>query len=79
MTDHKEASVAWATWLGLTAAGFAVLETLGYRFHGLQGTLSGTIRRWLGIHPRRKGRRLLGMLFALGLAWFAGHILDGDD
>lgn len=79
MTDEKEASLIWATWLLLTAAGFGVLETWAYRQHREGLTLSGTLRRWIRIHPRRRGRRLLGMLFALGLAWFAGHILDGDD
>lgn len=79
MNDEKEASLIWGTWLALVAAGFAGLETWAYREHREGLTLSGTLRRWLGIHPRRKGRRLLGILFTLLLAWFAGHILDGDD
>ncbi|MBP2331238.1 hypothetical protein JOF56_011623 [Kibdelosporangium banguiense] len=70
--------VVWGSVLGTFAVGFAVFETLGLkaRNRGEQsGTLTATIRRWLGIDPQAPRRWWLGSLFGAFLAWFFVHIL----
>ncbi|WP_134667856.1 hypothetical protein [Amycolatopsis sp. CFH S0078] len=70
----------WAGWLAGTLGAFAVLEAraLKARAPGKpSGTLTATMRRWLGLKPRRARRFLLAPLFAgfLGYLWL--HFLHG--
>lgn len=69
---------AWITWLAVTAGSFTILETLALATN-IQGTLSLTLRRWLGIDPPRRWRRITIPAFASALilfvAWFLPHIL----
>jgi hypothetical protein len=63
----------WAAFLFVGTAGFVVLELRGASEPG--GTLSGTLRRWLGISPPAERRWVFGGLFIALLAWFGIHIL----
>jgi hypothetical protein len=63
----------WGAFLLVGITGFVVLELRGTAEPG--GTLSGTLRRWLGIRPPAERRWILGGLFLALLAWFGVHIL----
>lgn len=69
---------AWITWLAVTAGSFTILETIALATN-INGTLSLTLRRWLGIDPPRRWRRITIPAFAatviLFVAWFLPHIL----
>jgi hypothetical protein len=67
----------WGVWLAAAGLTFAHLERKAFRQNAIEKTLSATLRRWLGIYPRRKGSRLTGMGFLLALGWIAAHIMDG--
>ena len=72
-------AVAWIIWAGLALGGFFLLEFTAIGEHHMERTLSENIRRWLGIYPVRRWRRLGGLLFAgiLGtlVTVFIWHIL----
>lgn len=68
----------WALWLATTTVWFTALELPAVAQKRDPDTLSATLRHWLGIHPERRGHRILGILFCLALGWFASHILDPD-
>lgn len=63
--------IAWA--LGIIA--FAMLDlALAKGTPKAEGTLTATLRRWLGIQPKRWWRPI-GMVIAGGFSvWFFGHI-----
>lgn len=69
----------WAAWLALTAASFAVLETIGLWTTADGDTLSEATRYWLGIDPVAPWRPLGIAGFSLLLlgftAWFYPHIV----
>lgn len=65
----------WLIWLIITLVSFAVLEAL--RFTQPTGTLSRTLRRWLGIEPHRWWRRITIPAFIAALALFTWHIVIG--
>jgi hypothetical protein len=69
--------IVWGTVLGGFAAVFLPLELTGTRdTRGKNyGTLSATLRRWLGIDPPLPRRWPLRIGFALLLVWFGIHIL----
>lgn len=74
--EIKDANVYWLSWLFGVLFTFGVLEHRAYN-KGKPGlTLSGSLRRWIGIDPKRRGRRLLGMAFVGFFTWLAVHILD---
>jgi hypothetical protein len=80
---------AWTGWLSTTAtalillvAGFWALESPGLKPGKGSLTLSWTLRRWLGVHPRTARRYVLVPAFLTVLAavvggavWLAIHIL----
>jgi hypothetical protein len=57
MTRQRAWSAAWALWLVGTLGSFAWLEAAALR-RRCHPTLSTTLRRWLGVHPRTGWRRL---------------------
>lgn len=65
----------WLTWLLMTVGSFAWLETCALRSNEPGLTLSATIRRWLGVSPRHKGKNLLSIGFLGFLAWLGTHIM----
>ena len=70
----------WGCWLAATLGAFAVLEARALRTRTVDkpsGTLTATLRRWLGLNPRRGRRFVLGPLFAGFLAYLATHFLLG--
>jgi hypothetical protein len=78
--------VNWTwVWVGVSAvfalglALFAVFEGLALRQGKVRRTYTYAIRRWLGIEPPRRRRRLAGAVFAAVLVlfpvWFVPHIL----
>jgi hypothetical protein len=80
---------AWVGWLSATAtalvllvAGFWALESPGLKPGKGSLTLSWTLRRWLGVEPRKPRRYVLVPLFLAilsavigGAVWLAIHIL----
>lgn len=66
----------WIVWAVVTGGSFAVMEWLTLRRHE---TLSETLRRWLGVAPRKPWRRVGVPAFVavvLGFAaWFIPHIV----
>ena len=68
----------WAIWVVVTAASFAVLETIGLVRRQTGDTLSEATRHWLGIE---RGKALKGGAYAFAaaliafVAWFIPHIL----
>ncbi|MFB9926013.1 hypothetical protein ACFORO_12460 [Amycolatopsis halotolerans] len=75
-----DGTVPWSCWLAGTLTAFSILEAraLKARQPGKpSGTLTATMRRWLGLKPRRVRRYLLAPLFAgfLGYLWL--HFLHG--
>lgn len=69
--------VVWAGVLGAFAVVFLPLELKGTSDgRGKNyGTLSATLRRWLGIDPPQPRRWWTRIAFALLLTWFGIHIL----
>lgn len=43
----------WGVWLGTVVGSFAALEAVAYRT-SRPATLSRSLRRWFGIHPRSR-------------------------
>lgn len=71
---------SWATWLLGTAVAFGVLEGRALRTRIAEkpsGTLTATLRRWIGVDPRSARRWMLAPLFGAFLTWLFGHILLG--
>lgn len=67
---------AWAAWIGVAGVTFAALEYVAIKRSGLHGpdTLSSTLRRWLGVEPRRPWA-MAGVAFFVGFgAWIALHL-----
>lgn len=72
-------------WVGVTGVFvlglilFAVFEAFALAEHRVQRTYTYAIRRWLGIDPPRRGRRVAAALFAAVLVlfpmWFVPHII----
>lgn len=66
---------AWIAWLVTTAGSFAVLETWALL---TKNTLTSTLKRWLGINPPRRWRRISIPAFTWALVvfvgWFIPHI-----
>lgn len=60
----------WVGWPVAVLCSFAFLELT------MPTKLCTALRRWLRIHPQRRGHRLAGTALALLLAWFLAHILD---
>lgn len=70
----------WAVWLTGTVGTFAVLETKALRGRMADkpsGTLTATMRRWLGINPRARRRFLLAPAFAAFTAYLYLHFCHG--
>jgi hypothetical protein len=69
----------WALWLTFAVAiPFAILETIAIVDKRRGNTLTATTRRWLGIDPPNKRRRIGIPLFTAALlifaVWFGFHI-----
>lgn len=72
----SEGELAWAAWAVGSLGSFLALEALAL-LDEKRPTLSSTLRRWLGIDPRRPWA-LAGVAVALGAgAWFGVHIAFG--
>ena len=75
-------TIVWACWLGIMVLGtFGLLEGSALVSKKSGDTFSETLRRWLGITPRRWWRPI-GMISFLVIfggfsVWFLGHILLG--
>lgn len=71
--------LVWLVFLAVAGIGFGVLEWQGFRDDrdGKKnyGTLSATLRRWLGVDPPAGRRWLLSGVFLAALAVFGVHIL----
>lgn len=65
---------AWAAWLAAVLASFAVLETLALRW-GRPPTLSRTLARWLGVHPRTRWGRVAPAAFLAFWAALTAHVV----
>ncbi|MBF8189121.1 hypothetical protein ITP53_25985 [Nonomuraea sp. K274] len=69
----------WIAWLAVSAGGFAVLEGIALVTEDKPDTLSENIRKWLGIDPVSKRKRVAVPVFAGSLiaflAWFIPHIV----
>lgn len=67
----------WAGVIVTFAAVFVPLELRGTRDNRGKnyGTLSATLRRWLGIDPPKPRRWPLRIAFTAFLVWFGIHIL----
>lgn len=73
-------TVPWSCWLAGTLGVFAVLETraLKQRAPGKpSGTLTSTMRRWLGLNPRHNRRYVCAPLFGAFVAYLWAHFLHG--
>ena len=72
-------TVTWAIWLVVVAGSFAVLEGLALRDSRTGDTLSENTRRWLGIEPAHRIRRVAVPAFVAVLVgfvvWFIPHIV----
>lgn len=77
MTRHQR---TWSVWL------FGVLSTFAWwEYKALRsrkpdvpsGTLTATMRFWLGVDPRCRRRFVMAPLFAAFLGWMGGHFLFG--
>lgn len=69
----------WLAWLAGLLATFGVLETraLIAREPGKpSGTLTSTMRRWLGVDPLRRRRWVCGATFVAFWAYLAAHFLS---
>lgn len=66
------ADIIWSLWVGAVIVTFAILEAIGQHKPG--GTLSETLRRWLGINPPKPWRKAAAALLLAGLGWFGTHI-----
>lgn len=78
MSDHADAW--WAGWTGLVVVIFLALEIWALRSRVADkpsGTLTATLRRWLGISPKRWWAPIGVALFTGGLIALASHILVG--
>jgi hypothetical protein len=71
----------WIIWLAVVAAPFAALETIAIVDKRKGNTLTATTRRWLGIDPPNKRRRIGIPAFTAALliftGWFLPHIVAG--
>jgi hypothetical protein len=69
---------AWITWAVVSLASFTVLEAIALLNGRSPDTLSEYLRRWLGVDPPSRARRIGVPLFlavVLGfVAWFVPHI-----
>lgn len=68
-------NLVWAVWAGVAFLSFAVLELWGLRRPG--GTLSETLRRLLGVDPRKRWRGIAIALFLGALVALGWHVLIG--
>lgn len=64
--------LAWCGFLAGVATAFGVLEYRGMR---RGGTLSATLRYWVGVEPDHWRRHPLRAVLLGVLGWFAVHIL----
>lgn len=70
----------WAAWLAGTLGTFAVLETKALKARSVDkpsGTLTATMRAWMGLKPRHRRRYLLAPAFAAFCAYLWLHFLYG--
>jgi hypothetical protein len=70
----------WAAWLIGVLATFFALEAPALRQRVAEkpsGTLTATMRRWLGIEPAARRRTILGPLFGAFCTYLFGHFLFG--
>jgi hypothetical protein len=67
----------WFVWLLTMLGSFAILESHTIVKRKKHGTLTYTLRKHLGIYPRRRWR-LVGTGMVIGFSvWFAVHIVTG--
>lgn len=70
----------WAAWLIGVLGSFAALEYPALRRRVADkpsGTLTATMRRWLGLNPRARRRFILAPCFAAFVIYLWGHFLFG--
>lgn len=74
-------NLVWALWLGGLLAFFGVAEGLSLANKLPGDTFSETLRRWLGLEPRKPWRQwgmlAFTVLFGGFAVWFEAHILGG--
>lgn len=66
-------SAAWAAWLAATLGSFAWLEHAALR-RRCHPTLSTTLRRWLGVHPRTRRGPVAVAGLAAASTWLTVHL-----
>lgn len=65
---RDRSDLVWSGWLGAVMLSFSAIEAVAY-FTGRPGTLSRSLRRWMGIHPR--SRRHYVAVGAATAGWLA--------
>lgn len=65
----------WLIWLAVTLVSFGIMEGIAIACHKYEWTLSATLRRWLGVDPKRRWRLLASAAFLGFFVWFCIHIL----
>ncbi|GEL20847.1 hypothetical protein [Pseudonocardia asaccharolytica] len=73
MTRRRAWDLAWAAWAAATLSSFAWLEAAALR-RARHPTLSRTLARWLGVHPRRPWGRAAPLVFLMFWAWLTVHV-----
>lgn len=68
MSMRDRSDLTWGIWIGAVLGSFAAIETVAYRT-SRPGTLSRSLSRWFGIHPRCRRRYVSAAAF-LGF-WLA--------
>lgn len=69
---------AWTIWMLGTAVSFVILERAALR-HNSHPTLSTTLRRTLGMHPRHKWGPVAMLLFSAAWTWLIVHLMHTPD
>jgi hypothetical protein len=73
VSRHLRWDIAWATWLIGTIGSFAVLEMLAYHRRSFP-TLSVTLRRWMGVNPRKPHHHVASIGFGAFWIWLTIHV-----
>lgn len=74
MDQRDRWSLAWTAYVAATVTGFAVLEALAMRQPPPHPTLSRSLARWFGCHPRARRGSVTPAAFVAASAALAVHV-----